>query len=79
MTWRYARKWNFIHAPTKSAVFPDPIFMKTTNSQQQYVQICFTEFHQNRTVNVDSMFRRARSKMRPLLQRFSRNVITEQF
>jgi hypothetical protein len=50
--------------------------MKTTNSQQQFLQICCNEFHQNRTVNVDSTDRNARSKMLPSLQRFSWNVIT---
>jgi hypothetical protein len=54
MTRRYARKCNFIHAHNKSTDFPDPIFMKPTNSEQHYVQICCNEFHQIRTVNVDS-------------------------
>lgn len=75
-TWRYARKCNFIHAQNKSTDFPDPIFMKPTKSQQHYVQICCNEFHQNRTLNVDSTDKNARSKVCPSLQRFSRNVIT---
>jgi hypothetical protein len=48
--------------PKHNTDFPDPIFMKPTNSQQHYVQICCAEFHQNRTVNADSADRNARSK-----------------
>jgi hypothetical protein len=32
-----------------------PIFTKPTNTQQRYVQTCYTEFQQNRSVHVRSM------------------------
>lgn len=79
ITWRYARKYNFIHAHNKSTDFPDPIFMKPSNSQQHYIEICSKEFHRNRTVNVDGTDRNARSKICPSLQRFLRNIITVRF
>jgi len=79
MTWRYARKYSFIHAHNKSTDFPDSIFMKPTNSQQHYVEIRCKEFHRNRTVNVDGTDRNDQSKMCPSLQWFSRNIITLRF
>jgi len=38
----------------KKTTLPAPIFTKPTNPQQHYVQICYTEFHQNGTINVGS-------------------------
>ena len=51
---RYTRIYNFTYAFKKRATFPAAIFTELTNAQQHCVQICYTEFHPNRTVNVES-------------------------
>jgi hypothetical protein len=43
--------WNFVYKD------PASIFTKIINAQQHYVQICYTEFHQNHKINVESMDR----------------------
>jgi len=43
---------DFIYCHEKSMAFSALVFMKLTNFQQHYVQISFTEFHPNGTINV---------------------------
>jgi hypothetical protein len=51
---RYTRKFNSIYAHKKSLDFTLRIFTKIITAQQHCVQICYTDFHQNWTIKVDS-------------------------
>jgi hypothetical protein len=54
MVLRYTYKCIVTYVHTKTTAFPAVIFTKLSISQQHYVQISCTEFHPNRTVNVNS-------------------------
>ena len=41
----------------EGATFPQPVFTKLRNAQQNNVWICYTEFHPNRKLNVEKMDR----------------------
>jgi hypothetical protein len=66
-----------------STTFPALIFTKLINSRQHYVQISYTEFHKNRTINGKGMDRNSftlPSKVWRSLYRFWRNfthVVTD--
>jgi hypothetical protein len=47
---RYTRVCNFVGASKKSTTFPTLMFTKFINSQQHYVQISYSDFHQNWTI-----------------------------
>jgi hypothetical protein len=54
-----------------------PIVTKRTNVHQHYVQVSCTEFHQNLTINLQSIYRHLfapLSKFVPLPRRYSRNA-----
>jgi hypothetical protein len=65
-----------MHVHEESREFLGPIFTKRTNALQHYVQVCCTGFYQNRTINIQSIYRylfATFSKGMPLPRRFSRN------
>ena len=49
---RYAPKYDVTHRLTNAA-FSTPSFTKLANTQQNNMQISYTEFHQTRTINVE--------------------------
>jgi len=51
---RYACKCHSTYAHKNSTSSAAHIFMKIASAQQHYVQISYTEFHTNGTINVES-------------------------
>jgi hypothetical protein len=49
-------KCNFFHIHEESMELLFPIVTKRTNAQQHYVQVSCTKFHQNRSVNLQSIY-----------------------
>ena len=69
-------KYNFINGCKKSLAIHALISMQLINIQHHYVQIDYTEFHQNHTINATSTTRNTfmpLSKERPLLHQFVKN------
>jgi hypothetical protein len=48
------RKYNLTHCSRKNTASPARLFTKLSNAQQQYLHTSYTEFHPNRTINVES-------------------------
>ena len=53
---RYTLQCNLIYVRKKRAPFSGPIFNETHKAQQYYVNISYTGFHPNRTINMDSTY-----------------------
>ena len=50
---RYTYKGTVVYANVKNTTLSAPVVTKPINPQQHYMQICYTEFHQNVTVTVE--------------------------
>jgi hypothetical protein len=50
---RNTRKYNFIYAQMKNAVFLAPILTKLSFVNQNYMQVAGTECHQNWSINAE--------------------------
>jgi len=73
----YPCKCNFMHVHEESVKLLCPIATKRTNVHQHFVQVSCTEFHQNRTINLQSIYRylfAPLSKVVPVPRRFSRRA-----